>query len=310
MIDGLPFTLFAGLITLTVMGAIALPLLRPSRPQHGEGREIALYEDQLAELDRDRLRGVMTDSEAKAARTEIERRLLVAYRRQATIPAGRISRTARLTAIGGIAAIPLCAWGLFGWITAPTGPGVADWATLSADAMAIGLTPPTNDDLSAQIAELEERVASASEDLESHVALARAYVRFGDDDAAIPHYAIVNRLTEAGDPSLLGEMAASMIRQGDGFVGPRERQLLERALDLAPRDPRAVYYLALGDAQSGALDKALTRLKPLVATAPVDAPWLPRVDTLVRAIEADLAADDPTTPPAGRNAPTTGPSDQ
>ena len=54
-----------------------LPLVR-RRAEEFSGNDIAVYRDQLGELDRDRAAGLIGKSEAEAARVEISRRLLAA----------------------------------------------------------------------------------------------------------------------------------------------------------------------------------------------------------------------------------------
>lgn len=67
------------LLTTATVGALLWPLLR-TRVDH-RGRleaELAIYKDQLAELERDRAAGTLPEAEAAAARIEIERRILAA----------------------------------------------------------------------------------------------------------------------------------------------------------------------------------------------------------------------------------------
>ena len=66
-------------ITAMIVVAVALlliPLLR-RRPETPESAlSLAVYKDQLAELDRDVARGVVAEADAAGARREIERRIL------------------------------------------------------------------------------------------------------------------------------------------------------------------------------------------------------------------------------------------
>ena len=74
-----------GIIVIVVSGAIVLrPLLRGTH-QHVDGAEkdIALYKAQLAEMDSDLERGVISKSEADSTRLEISRRILAADKRAA-----------------------------------------------------------------------------------------------------------------------------------------------------------------------------------------------------------------------------------
>ena len=67
------------LLTTATVGALLWPLLRPRLDSRDRlSAELAIYRDQLAELERERAAGALPESEAAAGRTEIERRMLVA----------------------------------------------------------------------------------------------------------------------------------------------------------------------------------------------------------------------------------------
>src|SRR5436305_1640304 len=91
------FWLAIALMTGGAVLALLLPLLRarqagPSAAQH----DLAVYRDQLSEVDRDRATGLLSQDEAAAAQLEIERRIL--RQAQAVAPApergGRAKRLA------------------------------------------------------------------------------------------------------------------------------------------------------------------------------------------------------------------------
>ena len=66
-----------GLMTLVAAFAVLWPLSRAPSSE-AAGSEIAIYRDQLAEVDRDLASGVIASGEAEAARVEVSRRLLAA----------------------------------------------------------------------------------------------------------------------------------------------------------------------------------------------------------------------------------------
>ncbi|MGZ5903182.1 MAG: c-type cytochrome biogenesis protein CcmI, partial [Reyranella sp.] len=70
--------LLALLATATV-GVLLVPLLRSRTASTGRlDGELAIYRDQLAEIERERAAGTLPESEAAAARIEVERRILAA----------------------------------------------------------------------------------------------------------------------------------------------------------------------------------------------------------------------------------------
>src|SRR5204863_7129207 len=67
------------LMTMIAAFAVLWPLGRPAL-ERASGGEVAIYRDQLAEVDRDLAHGVIGSAEADAARIEVSRRLLAADR--------------------------------------------------------------------------------------------------------------------------------------------------------------------------------------------------------------------------------------
>ena len=67
------------LLTTATVGALLVPLLRSqARTTQRLDGELAIYRDQLAEIERERAAGTRRRNEAAAARIEIERRILAA----------------------------------------------------------------------------------------------------------------------------------------------------------------------------------------------------------------------------------------
>ncbi|MGB6170943.1 MAG: c-type cytochrome biogenesis protein CcmI, partial [Xanthobacteraceae bacterium] len=63
-------------MTAAAVFAVVWPLGR--KPSTGGGSDRLVYQDQLAEIDRDRAAGLIGEAEAESARIEISRRLLAA----------------------------------------------------------------------------------------------------------------------------------------------------------------------------------------------------------------------------------------
>ncbi|HJO75194.1 MAG TPA: c-type cytochrome biogenesis protein CcmI, partial [Rhodospirillales bacterium] len=74
------FWAIAALMTVAALAMVIIPLLRQpkqSAPSRAEF-DLTVYKDQLAEISRDRERGLLGDAEADAATVEIKRRMLKA----------------------------------------------------------------------------------------------------------------------------------------------------------------------------------------------------------------------------------------
>ncbi|TQF77174.1 c-type cytochrome biogenesis protein CcmI, partial [Elioraea sp. Yellowstone] len=107
--------LVLGAATLVAVLAVLWPLLRrPRPPAPRAAHDAALYRAQLAELDRDRAEGRLSDAEHRDAVIEVQRRLLAAVPASAAaIPAARPPAYTRWS-IGAIAAaLPALALALY-----------------------------------------------------------------------------------------------------------------------------------------------------------------------------------------------------
>src|SRR6202043_62094 len=91
----------------------------------------SIYRDQLAEIDRDRGRGLIADGEAEAARTEVARRLLKTGEAAAR-PAAATTPLRQRLAAAIVIAMPILALGLYIVLGSPGLPDQPIAARLSA----------------------------------------------------------------------------------------------------------------------------------------------------------------------------------
>ena len=97
----MPFWITAALLTLLACLAVLLPLARRrDGAADGADSDLAVYQDQLAELDRDLARGAIDAAEAGEARAEIGRRILKAAGKADVAGARGNGRAGRIVATG------------------------------------------------------------------------------------------------------------------------------------------------------------------------------------------------------------------
>ena len=247
------------LLTTATVGALLIPLLRSrlSSSNRFDG-ELAIYRDQLAEVERERLSGALGETEAAAARLEIERRILAAAD-STRAPQEASSTLHRLLPPALALAIPLLALGLYLKIGQPGLPA----APFVAGAR------PSGDNAAGPAMDIAQLVAQAR---------AKATAEPNDADAQ----------------SALGE---ALTLEADGTVTPAALEAFKKALAQRPDDPRTIYYLGLHDAQAGDSAAALKRWQELEAKSPPDAPFLPmlRAEMARVARAAGTAMPQPST---------------
>lgn len=295
-----PSLLLAFAAALIFAALIAAPLLFSRRGgAERAAHDAAVFRDQLAEVERDRARGTLSESEAAGTRAEISRRLIAATRRAETAgglvpaPRGISGLMAGLSILG----VPVLAAGIYLAVGAPQLPDQplaarGDARTLAAEAEVRRPTqaeaerraepppaPPETEDaqrFAALIERLEGIVAERPQDTEGRRMLAQGYMRLQRYGDAWPVYA---RLAEIRGPAagadLFADQAQAMILATGGYVSPEAETVIDRALRLDPATPTARFFQGLAEAQRGRLQAAVAIWEALQPDVPQDARWRP-----------------------------------
>ena len=279
---GLIVPAFVGLTTIAVL-AVLWPVFRRQQQVGRAPFEVEVYRDQLAEVERDRERGLIPPEEAKAARLEIERRLLrAAAAGDAVAEAGPGRRGVVLaTAI----LVPMLAATLYGLIGRPDLPDQP--LALRQEQPGQAPVPP---DVQQMVAGLEARLAESPDDLEGWLMLARSRAVLGDVPGSAEAFRRARRLAP-DDARGVGGLAEALTALAGGTVTPEAKGLLIKLGELEPRDPRSAFYLGWADFQAGQHQAALDRWRGLLAGTPADAPWRPQVVDAIRTAAEQLGID-------------------
>src|SRR6266496_4230300 len=106
------WVLFA-VMTAAAIFAVLWPLGRGGAARRS-GSDLEVYRDQIAELKRDRDAGLISDTDAEAARVEVSRRLLAAAEQPSgTMPSPGGALRRRAVAVVVLAAVPAVTLGLY-----------------------------------------------------------------------------------------------------------------------------------------------------------------------------------------------------
>lgn len=276
----------AGLLLLISVFLIARPLLRV--PANGPDRradyDVAVFKDQLAELEEERAQGLIGDAAAEAAKLEIQRRLLAATQARHPESHPLAARPRRLLALAAIAAIPLGAITLY---LAMGRPGMPDQPYIDRLALRLGTTVEAAQHQENEVARLTTKLAADPKDEAAWRDLGRAQRALGrhGDAADSLRHALING---GRDHELIAEMAESMVIAGQGEVTAEARRAFDTVLLASPNHPKALYYLGMERMQANDAQGALKYWKRLEANSPADAAWLPMIRQ--RIAEAEAAA--------------------
>src|SRR5262245_11318498 len=279
-----------GLMTAAAVLAVLWPLRRGGRVR-GSDSDLAVYRDQLAEIERDRAADRIGDHEAEAARVEVSRRLLGAAEKgsaeahESVAPAtGRRAAAALAT----ITILPLGALGLYLWLGAPDLPGEPLQARRGM--------PPGHGSFAALVAQVEAHLQRNPQEGRGWEVLAPIYLRLGRFDEAVTARRHALRLLGA-TVAREADLGEALVAQANGIVTEDARGSFERALAIDGNDIKAGFFVGLAAEQDGRRQEAATIWRDLIAKAPAGASWVEFVQSALARVEPTATADAQPRPP-------------
>jgi cytochrome c-type biogenesis protein CcmH len=274
------FWLVLGVMTAAALAAVVWPLTR--RPGAAlEGNDIAVYRDQLDEIERDLASGTIGAVEAEAARLEVSRRLIAAGDAAARPGASGAADPwrQRLVVAGAALAIPIGAVGLYLALGSPDLPGqplAERMAAGHAGKNIVAAEDPDRAAMTALVAKVEAHLAANPDDGRGWEVIAPVYMRLMRfDDAVKANRNAIRVLGETAER--LGYLGESLTAAADGTVTPEAKETLERARQMDPENVAAGFYLGVAAKQAGNKDEAARIWQDMIARAPEGADWLPFV---------------------------------
>ena len=297
------FWLVVGLVLATVIVVAVRPLVS-GKESFGKpsSHDLGVFKDQLASVDADVARGVLTEDQAGPTRLEISRRILAADRRSREEsepgPAGRTANriaVALLVVFLGVGSL-----GLYGLVGSPGLPDLP----LSERIRTMNASRPGQLDAERTVRVPAIEPAGQEEEL---VRQLRDVVSSRPDDATglrllARHEARTGRLLEARQVQarvidVLGaeagaedfnDLAVYMIGAAGGYISPEAEAVLSRALERDPENRRTRHLLAIALLQAGRKAQAIRTWQQLLSEAPVR----PSAEEIRQILEA--ASDHPS----------------
>ena len=254
------FSIYATLIVLTVAAFILPPLWLGLRtPKAGAGRKeanLAIFRDQLAELEREKADGTLADADFEQAKGELQRRLLeeIEPATDATPVASASHGPTRKTAIALLLLMPILAvlgYALLG------NPKALDPAQTTPPA------PMTQEQINSMVAKLAERMQANPDDMQGWLMLARSYKTLGRYEEAAAAYGKAEKVIN-DDAGLLASYAETLaMAAGKGLQG-KPAQLIERAVKVDPKNPHALFLAGAAAMEAGDNKKGIAYWEALL----------------------------------------------
>jgi cytochrome c-type biogenesis protein CcmH len=257
------------LMTAAAAFAVLWPLSRAGDVQAGS--DLAVYRDQLEELDRDRAAGLIGETEAQAARVEISRRLIAAAdvaEFAHSLPIGSSLWRRRAITVAAVVALPIVAAALYLTLGSPELPGRPLEARLR--------TAHEHRSIANLVSQVESHLERDPDDARGYEVLAPVYLRLGRFDDAVNARRKLLALSgeNAERQSDLGE---ALTAAANGIVTADAKTVFDRALVLDPKELKAKFFIGLAAEQDGDRAKAAAIWRDMLKGVPSDAPWLPMV---------------------------------
>lgn len=290
------FWIVAGVLCFAV-GVVLLRALRLG-PADDAAPHLTVYRDQLAEVDRDLARDVISSEEAARVRTEVSRRLLdaakIAPEAAQQFGNAMAPKLAIFAAIAG-------AIGMYFWLGVPDYADLPLKKRLEMAATAYDNRPSQAEAEAAMpdaapmraepaflelITQLRAVVAERPNDIQGLTLLARNEAILGNYKAAASAYRQLIA-AKGGIGSLDDHLGAAqtMIAATGGLVSPEAEAELTQVRKLDPTNGLARYFSGLMFAQTGRPDRAFSLWEPLLREGPQDAIYIDPI----RAMLPDLA---------------------
>jgi cytochrome c-type biogenesis protein CcmH len=256
-------TAFWVIAVLLAAGALAFvlpPLLRGQRAAPGvavDATNVAVYRDQIRELEADLAAGTLAREQFEGARRELEARLLADVQGGAAIP--RTAARGRIAAITAGIAIPVASILLY---LAVGNPG----ALAPAESEGHGVTRQQIESL---IDRLAARMKENPEDATGWVMLGRSYAVLDRFPEAAEAYANAVKRSPP-DAQLLADYADALaMAQGRRLQGEPER-LIAKALAIDPRNVKALALAGTAAFENKDFKGAIVQWRKILDIVPAD----------------------------------------
>ncbi len=264
--------IFASMTAAAIL-AVLWPLGR--KAVAGGGNDLRVYQDQLAEIGRDRSAGLIGPAEAEAARVEVSRRLLAAADEQAksakpVASAAQSQWRRRAAALTALVMLPLLALGFYLELGSPDVPGQPAFARVK--------TAQGNQSIDSLVGQVEAHLAKNPNDGTGWEVIAPVYLRLGRFDDAV--VARRKSLALSGETATRdADLGEALVAAANGVVIDEAKKQFQNAVARDPKQAKAQYFLGLADEQDGNRDAAAKRWRDMLAEAPANAPWIGFVRT-------------------------------
>ena len=274
------------LMTAAAVFAVLWPLGRRVSSTRRDA-DVAVYRDQLEEVERDRAAGLIAAAEAEAARIEVARRLLAAGQPHPieTVAGKGADRRRRAAAALVMVLVPLGALLIYGGLGSPSLPD----EPLAARQQ----VPRQQLPLETLIAQVEAHLAANPQDGRGWELIAPIYLRLGRFEEAVNARQNALRLSGA-TAEREADYGEAMVAAASGVVTADAKAAFERAVVRDPQNPKARYFLGFAAEQDGRREQAVAAWRTLLEIPSLDPAWAELTRRSLARVDPQADATGPT----------------
>ena len=292
----------ATVVCIALALAFVLPtLLRARNPAGKAARRdvnIAVYRDQMKEIEADRTNGLISEAQFQTAKLELEARLADdALTLDEPPEPSRVSGRKLGYALGAV--LPAAAFGLYFWLGSPTSLiAIAD--AQSGPAQSATAAAPGEHDFMQMIQKVEEKTRANPDDGEAWAMLAKTNAAIERWPEALQAYEKATRLLPQ-DASVLSGYAEALAITNNRVLAGRPMELVQKALAIDPADRKGLELAGIHAYQEKNFAQASSYFKRLHQLLPPEAPYaqdiLAAQQEAERLAQTGMADGIPTSPP-------------
>ncbi len=261
-----------GFLTLISLVALVGPMVRGASIQKDD-HDCAVYQEQLDEIARDMERGVLSEAEAEALRTEISRRMIKAGEKRES---GEVEASAGgiriVPAILLMAVVPLAALGIYRHLGSPEKPDLPYTSRTFA--------PPQDQaqasaEMNRLVDNLKRRMTEDPSRLDGWLLLGRSLMSLERFEEAADAYTSAHNLANQPKlvrPDIVASLAESSYMATGGQFTPLIREYLRTARAVSPRESKVLFYMGLDFARQKKFQDAIQIWTDLLSITPANAP--------------------------------------
>jgi cytochrome c-type biogenesis protein CcmH len=286
----LTFWILAALLIVAALAFVLVPLLR-SRPKAGptvREANLAILRGQRRDIEADVAVGLLPKDARESALAELAARAEEDLAVSAEAPAAPAAKPWAVAAVFAVL-IPVAAVGVYLWagVPAATDPAV----------MAAAKAQPGDHQIEEMVLALEQKMKERPDDVQGWMLLARSYAATGKMPKALEAYAHLAKIAPK-DASVLADYADALaLARGRNLAG-EPTELVERALAIDPRHPKALALAGTAKLNSGDFAASLAYWERLRATVAPGSEDEAEVNGIIADVRGRAAAAGKPVPPS------------